>query len=608
MAHQELVDFIKSQVERGVGANDVHNALLQNGWEAADVNEAMSAAGVQAPGAAPAMSAPQEPAQMTQPMITQPMAQPGMDPMQTAGTQGPVDMFDAVDNPAVGAQPAQQGQIAQFGQQIGQQVGQALRSPIDTTMNATKAVAGTAMQAAEDVKTAVEDQMPGLFNNPSITAEGRPLAAGSTIEPDGKLSDGSSSNIEVKEGLGTMARIMVFTLIILGIVAIGGGAVWGYYYITKSPERVAQLFTNGVTGSQAMAFTGSVTENGTELYSFTGAIDTVAPAMQIQLTTTQQQADLQYGMKMLAVDEQLYGSFHSDLDNENAELADSWMILDGQSAASLISSVLPVTGTISTQMELPVTEADRQAFATALQTYPFITGFIKGERTTSNGNSAITYTATIDGAQLKMFTDSVERELRTAGLSSTLVGRMMASQNPYDGAQVELVMDNQSYELYELTITQSNGRALHMTFSQFNQQIVAPENIVTAEEMFSLLLDTGESEETAEEEGAESEEETEEPAEETSETETEPTEETEEEPVEEETPEEPEEEPEVEEEPEESEPDPEEIDTDGDGLSDADEDRYGTNPTRPDTDNDGYLDGEEVENGYNPLGSGKLEE
>ncbi len=35
-------------------------------------------------------------------------------------------------------------------------------------------------------------------------------------------------------------------------------------------------------------------------------------------------------------------------------------------------------------------------------------------------------------------------------------------------------------------------------------------------------------------------------------------------------------------------------DTDGDGLSDEDEVKYGTNPNKPDTDNDGLLDGKEV--------------
>ncbi|MEI6089675.1 MAG: OmpA family protein [bacterium] len=35
-------------------------------------------------------------------------------------------------------------------------------------------------------------------------------------------------------------------------------------------------------------------------------------------------------------------------------------------------------------------------------------------------------------------------------------------------------------------------------------------------------------------------------------------------------------------------------DADGDGLSDADEAKYGTNPNKPDTDNDGLLDGKEV--------------
>lgn len=48
------------------------------------------------------------------------------------------------------------------------------------------------------------------------------------------------------------------------------------------------------------------------------------------------------------------------------------------------------------------------------------------------------------------------------------------------------------------------------------------------------------------------------------------------------------------------------LDTDGDGLSDADERTiYHTDPSNPDTDGDGHPDGTEVKNGYNPLGPGK---
>lgn len=49
------------------------------------------------------------------------------------------------------------------------------------------------------------------------------------------------------------------------------------------------------------------------------------------------------------------------------------------------------------------------------------------------------------------------------------------------------------------------------------------------------------------------------------------------------------------------------IDTDGDGLFDRDEvELYKTDPLNSDTDGDSYLDGEEVMNGYNPKGAGKL--
>lgn len=45
----------------------------------------------------------------------------------------------------------------------------------------------------------------------------------------------------------------------------------------------------------------------------------------------------------------------------------------------------------------------------------------------------------------------------------------------------------------------------------------------------------------------------------------------------------------------------EEIDSDRDGLFDAEEAALGTNPNLADTDGDGYSDKEEVETGHDPL-------
>ena len=43
------------------------------------------------------------------------------------------------------------------------------------------------------------------------------------------------------------------------------------------------------------------------------------------------------------------------------------------------------------------------------------------------------------------------------------------------------------------------------------------------------------------------------------------------------------------------------LDSDQDGLSDAEERMYRTDPNNPDTDGDGYSDGTEIKSGYNPL-------
>lgn len=51
---------------------------------------------------------------------------------------------------------------------------------------------------------------------------------------------------------------------------------------------------------------------------------------------------------------------------------------------------------------------------------------------------------------------------------------------------------------------------------------------------------------------------------------------------------------------------PKDRDSDGDGLIDTEESRYGTDPTDADSDGDGFSDGTEVGNGYNPNGPGRL--
>ncbi len=51
-------------------------------------------------------------------------------------------------------------------------------------------------------------------------------------------------------------------------------------------------------------------------------------------------------------------------------------------------------------------------------------------------------------------------------------------------------------------------------------------------------------------------------------------------------------------------PPPASLDQDADGILDANEAGYGTDPLKSDTDGDGFGDAKEIQNGYNPLGPG----
>ena len=50
----------------------------------------------------------------------------------------------------------------------------------------------------------------------------------------------------------------------------------------------------------------------------------------------------------------------------------------------------------------------------------------------------------------------------------------------------------------------------------------------------------------------------------------------------------------------------EDLDTDGDGLVDSEEEKFGTDSNNVDTDGDGYSDFDEINAGYNPLGEGRI--
>lgn len=591
MAHQELIDFIKSQTSRGVAATDVHNALVQNGWTEADVNDAMSAAGVAPVVSAPTMPASAEmPQQMQQPSpaTTQPM-QPTMQQPQE-----PEDIFDMDSGPAANMQLNGQG-APESVQQSGGFAGSLLRAPFDATK-----------QAVNTMRNTVEEQMPGLMNNPSLTADGSRLTAGQSVEPDGTLSDGTNANVQVKDGLGTVGKIAVFGVIALVVAGIVGGAIWGYFYFKQTPERVSQLFVNGVSATNAVAFNGAVIKNDAIEYSFNGSIDTQTPSLDITIESTDPTTGAEYGMTIRALNNNMYGSFHTTASNPNAEeLANAWIKLDGTTAATLLGTVLPVAGTINTQLSLPISGTERQDLATAIQTHPFITNLEKQGKSTKDGVNVITYTGTINGTELAAFAKQAEPTLRTSGLSSTLVGRMTAANMPYDGKAVTLVLDAQNYRLYGITVDLGESRRLEINFSQYNSvaAIKEPTTIVTAERMFELLQseetdDTGGAAGTSEE-GTVNEDD---PLD--TDTDTNAEEDTD---VEEDTDAEEDSDTNTEEDSDATdEEDEDEVDTDGDGLSDADEKRYGTDPSENDTDGDSYTDGEEVKNGYNPLGDGKL--
>jgi hypothetical protein len=628
MANEDLVQYIQSQMQQGVAADDILKTLQDAGWQQSDIDEAAGITGLKpaAPAAAPAAG----PSHAAMPQ-TPAMASPAAPAMGTsAGAGQPVDIFDLSAGPAS-----------------------------DLAMPGATPAAGAGVPATMPGAAEPQPMTPGMEAMPPV---GTPA-----------MSDAEGPKPEFKEGLGTKAKVLLVIIIIGVLLALVGGAAYGYYYIYRSPERALNNMIENLVDMRSTEFEATIKPqgetSGIQEVRLSGAIDgldgsTAPKAMVTVGLMSEQEPAGTMSVELRSLDSLLYLNVKSIPgleDGAAAGLTDQWTVFDEATVTQITSAAPlllgPVTGSPSAQLTADQRIMLRDAFRRA---NIIVIGDRLGTEEIHDVKST-GYSFTINKEGLKQFLADIRPVLLAHGMSEGDVADAIDNVDDLNLLNGQLWIGNRNFQLYRVHLVIESGsadiEAVDLMLTMWNQNqpvsVEPPEGAVPFEELLGDIfgsvfggagMEIGEvidstpateepateepaTEEPATEEPATEEPATEEPATEEPATEEPATEEpaTEEPATEEPATEEPAEEAPADEEPSEEEPAEEEPglvepepepepapeesnDPDEDGLSNRDEQRYGTDPANPDSDGDGFLDGEEVDNGYNPLGPGRLED
>ena len=543
MANEQLRDYIKSQLDRGVARDAIEQAVLKAGWPADAVKNEMMAIG----GGSPVM--------------------PATPKMNTSHTNsGPVDMFADADTGASAGNSAQPGMAS--------------------TMPGLQPRAATVnqMPVTQPQKSALAPNMM------------QPTTASASLFPKGmkpKMVNGMSGRTKVLGILG---------VVVIGLAVIAGGA-YAYMNLAGSGSRTAATALNNLNNLQSTSFAMTIVPQLQANRTFSNPL-TNRPVTEVSIQVSGQATGLTtatpsetatviakltgnggsdtYQAEVRSVNNTLYTKF-GELTGAPAitasVLQNQWFSLTTQSISAVNSAGgSNVDGRILKQ--LSATELTQ--LKNALSSSGMVSvGKREGSESIQNVETA-KYPLTLTAAGTKQFVQSIAPVLTARGVTTAQIQtwqKTLEQKGDIKGSVWIGKNDKQIYQ-FQLAVLLEAQRAAQATATlpaittepAATETITAPttnKNGATNTNS-DLLLEDGAADDaldaTIDEEvvADDSEEETVDDA-------SVPT-----------------------------------GDSDEDGLTNAEETRYKTDPLNDDSDDDGFLDGEEVENGFNPNGNGKL--
>lgn len=593
MANQDLVQYIQSQQARGVKDAAIQDAAAQAGWQQSDIDDAMAEVSG-TPAAAPTEPTPAQPTALDQ---QQPAAEPTQ-PMQTAQPSTSIEVEDIFD----------------LGGSMEQQEAVTPTQPVSEPESVTPEVA--ASQPMPTVEPAQEMNMMEAMPEAGMPSD-QPATPEGFAQP---LNQGEKPT--VKNGMGTAARMALYIVIILVIGGIIGGGIYWYMNAFQSSNRVEQYVVANTVAARSVAFDVSVTPEFRAGESAANPITGTTPdsaAVQVVGTVDATQegsttmaaaliarlgsgADEEiYQAEARSVNGQLYTRITRLPESNDAVLetiVNEWIVFEdygiqeiaGANADTALSGAL--TNTIAAMQGNSV----------------FTLGDAIGAETI-DGVQTMRYSMTLDATVVEDIARGAAIQLNAA-FGQTVIPVTVAISQPITG---EVWINESDYQIYRATMTIETPQQaaiasmdVELNLKDYNQpqQVVVPSGAKTLALILqdALLSDNPALEEELgvtidnEEDAADTTTDTTtgdaEESDATSDTDTDTTTDT------------------TTDETEETDTEAEELvpteDPDEDGLTNAEEARYGTDPTNPDTDGDSFLDGEEIENDYNPLGPGRL--
>ncbi len=579
MTSLEVKNFINNQQQQGKNPEEIRQALLSNGWEAADIEEAFAEAGI---AAGPDAGTP---------------ATPGLPPLPADDAQAPASFGEdlGVQMPADGAQP---GAAA-------------------TQAPAQKPVIGE----PEDIfdigaqpGAAEQPQAPAGQLGPMAEPAMDPGAASAKPAKSKALSGGTQQPV-IKEGLSTKTKIIGLVVIIALLVAIAGSAVYAYYHYYQSPERVANSMFENAASLKSASYSVEIRQqlkpqSGGDFGELLGGQEVNGLLLQAQGATTILDPDQSAGYMQATVQLLTEGdpfTLDAEVKYQNGEiyvklgelpdnaefmgtdlgmLEGQWIRFDQDlEVPTLPPSTLP--GIDSKDEEGEIEQEDITIIQEAFRQHPFV---VLGDKINSEkvqGTNTSHYYITIDQEKYFAFLDQVQR----TGIAPTLeVFDMIDFAKKTDTLTGEIWVGKKDFQPYKLLIKKQEDDSATVISSTLTVELWdhnkavstdLPTEYTSLEEVLaSIAADMSKTIDNT------------------------------------------------------ISPDPQDLvddfkkDTDGDGLTDLEEDAFGsdpnkkdtdgdelddyyeqiyeTDPLNEDTDGDGYLDGEETANGYNPNGDGKL--